>query len=115
MLIHVYPVHFQLKKPLPLSGKALEYAKAYLNQMQNLVQWKDINYLLKNYSKDQREIAELKTTITTTFSLNKEQERAFKIITNHATSNTSERLQMYLGGMAGTGKSQVLKAVTTIL
>ncbi len=80
--------------------------------MKNLVRWKDINYLLKTYSKDQREIVQLKTSITTSFSLNKEQERAFKLITNHATSNTSQRLQMYLGGMAGTGKSQVLKAVT---
>ncbi len=99
-------------RSLPLTGKALEYAKAYLNQVKNLVRWKDIHYLFKNYSKDQREIVELKSSITTSFSLNKEQERAFKIITNHATSNTSERLQMYLGGMAGTGKSQVLKAVT---
>ncbi len=102
----------QSDKKAPLTGKALEYAKAYLNQMKNLVRWKDINYLLKTYSKDQREIVQLKTSITTSFSLNKEQERAFKLITNHATSNTSQRLQMYLGGMAGTGKSQVLKAVT---
>ncbi len=71
-----------------------------------------MEYLLKKYSKDEREIVELKSSITSSFSLNKEQERAFKIITNHATSNTTERLQMYLGGMAGTGKSQVLKAVT---
>lgn len=96
----------------PLTGKALEYAKAFLNQIQNLVRWKDIQHLFKSYSKDQRAIVELKSTITSQFSLNKEQERAFKIITNHATSNTSARLQMYLGGMAGTGKSQVLKAVT---
>ncbi len=93
-----------IEKSLPLTGKALEYAKAYLNQVKNLVRWMDMGYLLKNYSKDQKEVTELKTTITSSFSLNKEQERAFKIITNHATSNTSQRLQMYLGGMAGTGK-----------
>ncbi len=96
----------------PLSPTTLAYIKAYLNQLQNLVRWKTLDYLLKSYSKDEREIIELESSITTTFSLNKEQERAFKIITNHATSNTTERLQMYLGGMAGTGKSQVLKAVT---
>ncbi len=101
-----------IEKSLPLTGKALEYAKAYLNQVKNLVRWMDMGYLLKNYSKDQKEVTELKTTITSSFSLNKEQERAFKIITNHATSNTSQRLQMYLGGMAGTGKTQVLRAVT---
>ncbi len=99
----------QSDKEAPLTGKALEYAKAYLNQMKNLVRWKDINYLLKTYSKDQREIVQLKTSITTSFSLNKEQERAFKLITNHATSNTSQRLQMYLGGMAGTGNHKYWK------
>ena len=46
------------------------------------------------------------------FHLNKEQERAFRIVANHATQNTGEQLKMYLGGMAGTGKSQVIKALT---
>ena len=95
-----------------LTGRALQYVKAYLNQLKNLVRWKTMDYLLNTYSKDQQEILDLKISIVNSFSLNKEQERAFKIITNHATSNTTERLQMYLGGMAGTGKSQVLKAVT---
>lgn len=99
-------------QPLPLTGIDLDYVKAYLNQMRNLVRWKTMEYLQRTYSKDQREIVELKKTITSSFSLNKEQERAFKLITNHATSHTTERLQMYLGGMAGTGKSQVIKAVT---
>ncbi len=96
----------------PLSPTSLAYIKAFLNQLKNLVRWKTLDYLLQTYSKDEREIIELKSSITSTYSLNKEQERAFKIITNHATCNTTERLQMYLGGMAGTGKSQVLKAVT---
>jgi hypothetical protein len=43
--------------------------------------------------------------------LNEEQERAFRIVANHAASETSEQLLMYLGGMAGTGKSQVIKAI----
>ncbi len=96
----------------PLSPTSLAYIKAFLNQLKNLVRWKTLDYLLQTYSKDEREIIELKSSITSTYSLNKEQERAFKIITNHATCNTTESLQMYLGGMAGTGKSQVLKAVT---
>jgi hypothetical protein len=49
--------------------------------------------------------------ISTTFSLNKEQTRAFRIVANHACSTDSEQLKMYIGGMAGTGKSQVLKAL----
>jgi transcriptional regulator of acetoin/glycerol metabolism len=45
------------------------------------------------------------------FSLNEEQERAFRIVANHSVDLTSEQLLMYLGGMAGTGKSQVIKAL----
>lgn len=45
------------------------------------------------------------------FGLNTEQERAFKIIANHASSPSPEQLKMYLGGMGGTGKSQVIKAL----
>jgi hypothetical protein len=43
--------------------------------------------------------------------LNIEQERAFRIIANHATSKHPEQLKMYLGGMAGTGKSRVIQAL----
>jgi len=45
------------------------------------------------------------------FSLNDEQERAFRIIANHASTKQPEQLKMYLGGMAGTGKSQAIKAL----
>jgi len=45
------------------------------------------------------------------FSLNEEQEHAFKIVVNHSVEPTSEQLLMHLGGMAGTGKSQVIKAL----
>ena len=46
------------------------------------------------------------------FTLNKEQEHAFHIITNHAVSKNPEQLRMNLGGMGGTGKSQVIKALS---
>ena len=46
------------------------------------------------------------------FNLNSEQKRAFQIIANHATSKPDDQLKMYLGGMGGTGKSQVLKALS---
>ncbi|KAF5372660.1 hypothetical protein D9615_009864 [Tricholomella constricta] len=45
------------------------------------------------------------------FSLNEEQKRAFYIVANHADNPKSEQLKMYIGGMGGTGKSQVLKAL----
>src|SRR6266481_4508820 len=50
-------------------------------------------------------------TIIADYILNNEQERAFRIIGNHATIKTPPELCMYLGGMGGTGKSQVIKAV----
>ena len=45
------------------------------------------------------------------FSLNEEQKRAFYIIANHASDTCPEQLKMYLGGMGGTGKTQVIKAL----
>ena len=48
----------------------------------------------------------------TDFLLNTEQKRAFHIIANHASTEKPEQLIMYIGGMAGTGKSQVIKALT---
>jgi hypothetical protein len=45
------------------------------------------------------------------FLLNSEQERAFHIIANHASTQKPEQLIMYIGGMAGTGKSQVIKTL----
>jgi hypothetical protein len=48
----------------------------------------------------------------TDFLLNTEQERAFCIIANHASTEKLEQLIMYIGGMAGTRKSRVIKALT---
>ena len=48
------------------------------------------------------------------YLLNTEQERAFHIIANHATMEQPDKLRMYLGGMGGTGKSQVIKALIYI-
>ena len=45
------------------------------------------------------------------FTLNEEQERAFRIVAQHASIPQSDQLKMYLGGMGGTGKSQVIKAL----
>ena len=50
--------------------------------------------------------------ISSHFSLNQEQSRAFRIVANHACDPDSEQLKMYVGGMAGTGKSQVLRALS---
>jgi len=46
------------------------------------------------------------------FLLNIDQERAFCIIANHASTRKTWTTYMYIGGMAGTGKSQVIKTLT---
>jgi len=50
--------------------------------------------------------------ISTYFVLNQEQSHVFYIVVNHACDPDSEQLKMYIGGMAGTGKSQVLCALS---
>ena len=45
------------------------------------------------------------------FNLNNEQKCAFRIVGNHTTLNTPDQLKMHLGGMGGTDKSQVIKAL----
>ena len=45
------------------------------------------------------------------FELNSGQERSFRIVANHAVTPGAEQLIMYVGGMGGTGKSQVIKAL----
>ncbi|KAF5347665.1 hypothetical protein D9758_014859 [Tetrapyrgos nigripes] len=45
------------------------------------------------------------------FHDNPEQNRAFRIIANHTASPCPEQLKMYIGGMGGTGKSTVLRAL----
>jgi hypothetical protein len=47
------------------------------------------------------------------FSLNEEQSRAFRLVANHATDPDPEQLKMYLGGIGGTGKSQVIRALSS--
>ena len=49
--------------------------------------------------------------IVAEFTLNKDQEHAFHIVGNHICHPSPEQLKMYIGGMAGTRKSQVLKAM----
>ncbi|KAJ7182677.1 hypothetical protein C8R43DRAFT_869258, partial [Mycena crocata] len=57
--------------------------------------------------------ADIVSNIIMAFELNTEQTRAFRIITDHASSPQPMPLKMYLGGMGGTGKSQVFKAIAT--
>jgi len=71
----------------------------------------DQSYLTSTFKAKKIEIQREIDCIVQDFHLNKEQERAFRIISNHAVSSKGEQLKMYIGGMGGTGKSQVIKAV----
>ena len=68
-------------------------------------------YLSENCSSIQNENNNQINKIIADFTLNEEQERAFRIVAQHACLPYSEQLKMYLGGMGGTGKSQVIKAL----
>ncbi|KAJ3917035.1 hypothetical protein F5877DRAFT_28943, partial [Lentinula edodes] len=54
---------------------------------------------------------QLTADVVAEFKLNEEQERAFRIVSQHSVSATPYALRMYIGGMGGTGKSQVVKAL----
>lgn len=73
----------------------------------------DKRYLEKSFkSASPEEQAFIDDTVSE-YELNEEQERAFRIVANHATVRGQEQLKMYLGGMGGTGKSQVIKALVS--
>ena len=76
----------------------------------DIVKVVDKSYLEKSFHSD--DATQRIDDIAKTFSLNTEQERAFRIITNHAVSMNPEQLRMHLGGMGGTGKTQVIKAIS---
>ena len=69
------------------------------------------SYLSQKFVPDQPGAINVLESVIQKFKLNTEQERAFRIVANHATINNPTQLKMYLGGMGGTGKSQVLKAL----
>jgi hypothetical protein len=77
----------------------------------NLVRILTGAYFGRDFVTEKKETNDLINNTVSHFSLNEEQERAFRIIANHVSAPTTEQLKMYLGGMGGTGKSQVIKAL----
>ena len=71
----------------------------------------DKAYLTRRFKAEVEQEQDFINNTVSDFSLNTEQERAFRIIANHASTKKPDQLKMYLGGMAGTGKSQVIKAL----
>ena len=71
----------------------------------------DRSYLEAKFQPRNHNDKKMINRIAKSFGLNEEQERAFRIISNHACTPGMAQLKMYLGGMGGTGKSRVIQAV----
>ncbi|TFY61610.1 hypothetical protein EVG20_g6989 [Dentipellis fragilis] len=69
------------------------------------------SYLTAKFHSKKKEEDNLINSFVKKFTLNAEQERAFRIIANHSVAEVKDQLQMHIGGMGGTGKSQVIKAL----
>ena len=82
-----------------------------VNKPNELVRVLPASYFCKNFRAEKYESSCLIESTIVQFSLNPEQERAFRIIANHASTVAIEQLKMHLGGMGGTGKTQVIKAL----
>ncbi|KAH7871528.1 uncharacterized protein C8R40DRAFT_1054738, partial [Lentinula edodes] len=105
-----------MRKNLKNKNKHLQPHTSNLNEpfhkkpLTNRVKIINKSYLEKTFTGSDSH-QNMLTICTDQYSLNEEQERAFKIVANHASSPLHEQLKMYIGGMGGTGKSQVLKAL----
>src|ERR1700723_2192851 len=78
---------------------------------QNDVRLVDRSYLQRDFKAQSDNAQKLIEDVIQKFLLNCDQERAFRIVSNHAVTPGAEQLIMYLGGMGGTGKSQVIKGL----
>lgn len=79
---------------------------------QNTVKELPFDYFKPKAYIDSNQNEQLKVQCCVKYTLNKEQEQAFRLVADHASSNQPTTLKMYLGGMGGSGKSQVIKAIT---
>ena len=94
-----------------IAGQKLEVlSSANGERVPNIVKVIDKSYLDKTFHK--AGCSDLVDSTVKEFLLNQEQEHAFRIVANHAICEKPEQLRMYLGGMGGTGKTQVLSALT---
>jgi hypothetical protein len=74
----------------------------------NIVEVVDKSYIDRRFKASSKNDEKIVADSISKFKLNSEQKRAFRIISNHAMMEKPDKLCMYLGGMGGTGKSQVI-------
>ena len=99
--------HSNYHKP----NSSIEQPLNIVNKDVDRVEIIDRDFLYKTYKPQSTYDSNLLENIIIEFNLNEEQKRAFSIIAHHSISKYPEQLKMFLGGMAGTGKSQVIKAL----
>ena len=85
-------------------------SSTFFSGSSNIVKVVDKSYLEKRFYRTEHESSIQK--ICMDFKLNEEQRRAFEIVAHHVVFPHSDQLKMYIGGIGGTGKSQVIKAIT---
>ncbi|KAJ7111111.1 hypothetical protein C8R44DRAFT_585543, partial [Mycena epipterygia] len=68
-------------------------------------------YFTKYFEAKNKKAQKVVESVKTDFALNEEQERAFRLVANHAIADDPSQLKMYLGGAGGTGKTQVIRAL----
>ena len=69
-------------------------------------------YLSKDFEPTEKRWVDVMDAMIREFTLNEEQEKVFRIVANHACEIAPDQLLMHLGGMAGTGKSTVIRVLT---
>jgi hypothetical protein len=85
-------------------------SSAFHSGLNNIVKIVDGSYLEKKfYTTDVESSIQ---NICLEFKLNEEQRCAFEIVAHHVVFPHSDQLKMYIGGIGGTGKSQVIKAIS---
>ncbi|KAJ3556734.1 hypothetical protein NM688_g1860 [Phlebia brevispora] len=103
----------------PIGGRTCHTASSADNEV-TVMRADQISQFVKRFTQPYRanspfELPSQYNHIIARFSLNEEQQRAFLQIAFHMSGVHNRPLRMYLGGMGGTGKSQVIKAVTDFL
>lgn len=77
----------------------------------NLVEVVSSTFISQSYRPPEGGWSVLMDKVTLDFGLNDGQQKAFRIIANHACSIAPKQLLMHLGGIGGTGKSTVIRAL----
>jgi hypothetical protein len=74
----------------------------------------DSFYFTKYFKAKEKKAMRVVDSVVTDFKLNGEQERAFRLVANHVIAEDPDQLNMHLGGVGGTGKSQVIRVLISL-